>query len=71
VYVYDAFGQLAAEYSTAPSTPPCTTCYPSYDHLGSVRLVTDQNGNVVARHDYLPFGEEVPANTTGRNGHWA
>ncbi|MGH9655853.1 MAG: RHS repeat domain-containing protein [Bryobacteraceae bacterium] len=68
-YVYDAFGNLAAEYGAAPSAP-CTTCYLSYDHLGSVRLVTDQNANVVARHDYLPFGEEIPANTAGRNGQW-
>jgi hypothetical protein len=35
-----------------------------------VRLVTDQNANVVARHDYLPFGEEIPANTAGRNSQW-
>jgi RHS repeat-associated protein len=33
-------------------------------------MVTDQNGNVVARHDYLPFGEEVGANWAGRNGQW-
>jgi YD repeat-containing protein len=70
VYVYDASGQLAAEYSTVPVNPPCTTCYLSYDHLGSVRLVTDQNGNVVARHGFLPFGQEIPANTAGRNGQW-
>jgi len=30
----------------------------------------DQNANVVARHDYLPYGEEIPANTAGRNGQW-
>jgi RHS repeat-associated protein len=35
-----------------------------------VRLVTDQNGNVVGRHDFLPFGEEVPANTASRNSQW-
>ncbi|MGH9436539.1 MAG: RHS repeat domain-containing protein [Terriglobia bacterium] len=70
VYVYDAFGQLASEYSTVPVNPPCTTCYLSYDHLGSVRLVTDQNGNVVARHGFLPFGQEIPANTVGRNSQW-
>jgi RHS repeat-associated protein len=62
VYVYDALGQLAAEYSTAANAPPCTTCYLSDDHLGSTRLVTDQNGSVVARHDYLPFGEETAPN---------
>jgi YD repeat-containing protein len=61
IYVYDAFGQLATEYTTATHTPPCSTCYLSDDHLGSTRLVTDQNGNVVGRHDYLPFGEEATA----------
>jgi len=66
VYVHDAFGVMAAEYSTVPQSaaPPCRTCYLTYDYLGSVRMVTDQNGTVVARHDYLPYGEEVPANTT-------
>ncbi len=67
---YDAFGELAAEYSTTGQTPPCTTCYLSTDHLGSIRLVTDASTNVVARHDFLPFGEEIPANTAGRNGQW-
>jgi len=61
--VYDAFGQLASEYTTSINIPPCTTCYFSSDHLGSTRLVTDQSGNVVARHDYLPFGEETAVNT--------
>jgi hypothetical protein len=30
--------------------------------------VTDQNGNVVARHDYLPYGEEIPNGDAGRSG---
>jgi RHS repeat-associated protein len=63
VYVYDVQGRLAAEYSTASSTSPCTTCYLSADQLGSTRLVTDFSGSVVGRHDYLPFGEEVSPNT--------
>ena len=29
------------------------------DALGSVRVVFDQSGGVIARADYLPFGEEV------------
>ncbi len=71
VYVYDGFGQLAAEYSKgAVSTAACRTCYLSWDHLGSTRLVTDQEGKVVARHDYLPFGEEISANTAGRGAEW-
>jgi RHS repeat-associated protein len=29
------------------------------DHLGSPRINTDANGNVIARHDFQPFGEEI------------
>jgi RHS repeat-associated protein len=35
-----------------------------------VRLVTDQNADVIARHDYLPFGEEIGAGIAARNGLW-
>jgi len=30
-------------------------------------LVTDENGNTVSRHDYIPFGEEIQANSGGRD----
>ncbi|MGH9436537.1 MAG: RHS repeat-associated core domain-containing protein [Terriglobia bacterium] len=69
-YVYDAFGQLAAEYSSVPDTSPCQTCYLSYDQRGDVRMVTDASGNIVARHDYLPFGAEVPGGMAGRGTQW-
>ena len=52
------------------SEAPCTTCYLVWDQLGSTRLVTDQDGNVVARHDYLPYGEEIATGTAGRNWQW-
>jgi RHS repeat-associated protein len=34
------------------------------DHLGTPRMIFDQTGSLanVSRHDYLPFGEEVPSN---------
>ncbi|MGC4081274.1 MAG: RHS repeat-associated core domain-containing protein [Vicinamibacterales bacterium] len=35
-----------------------TRWYYDADAIGSVRLVTDANGAVVERHDYLPFGTE-------------
>ena len=71
VYVYDAQNQLAAEYaSTLAASLPCQTCYPSVDHLGSTRLLTDGGANVIARHDYLPFGEEIAAGTAGRLAPW-
>ena len=68
VYVYDAFGALAAAYSNGGmGTPPCHTCYLTYDHLGTTRLITDSNAKVIARHDYLPFGEEIPGGIAGRS----
>lgn len=67
-YVYDAMGALIAEYSTVPSTPLCTTCYLTADHLRSTRLETDSSGAMVACHDYLPFGEEIPIGTGSRSG---
>lgn len=30
-------------------------------------MVTDANANVVARHDYIPFGEEIPGGIAARN----
>jgi RHS repeat-associated protein len=74
-YVYDAMGQLAAEYGQG-ATPPCQTCYLMADHLGSTRMMTDAqlagDGSVQVRalHDYLPFGEELLAGTDGRSGLW-
>ncbi|HEX7771533.1 MAG TPA: RHS repeat-associated core domain-containing protein [Pyrinomonadaceae bacterium] len=38
------------------------------DHLGTPRMIFDQTGSLanVKRHDYLPFGEELFAGTSGR-----
>ena len=58
VFVYDAAGQLVAEYSTTPSAEAKIN-YLTADHLGSPRINTDQSGTVTARHDYMPFGEEI------------
>jgi RHS repeat-associated protein len=71
VYAYDAFGQLAYEVSSASATPECTTCYLSPDHLGTSRLTTDNWGNVISLHDYLPFGEEIPSGFGGRTSVWS
>ena len=73
-YVHDAFGNLAVEYNP-PATSPCTTCYLSWDHLGSTRMVTDASvipvtGQNALRHDYVPFGVEIPAGYAGRTASW-
>jgi RHS repeat-associated protein len=56
VFVYDAFGNLAAEYA-AGGAPVDRTQYVTTDNLGSTRLITGANGT--ERHDYYPFGFEV------------
>lgn len=58
VFVYNASGQLVAEYSTQTSSTPQTS-YLTTDHLGSTRLVTDQLGVVKDRKDYGAFGDEI------------
>lgn len=58
IYVYDATGRLAAEYSSEPSVS-ANVSYLTADHLGSPRIITDEGGQVVSRHDYRGFGEEV------------
>lgn len=68
VYVYDASGLLTAEYSANPPAELCSTCYVTVDPLGSTRLVTDGSGNSIGCHDFLPFGEEIPAGLGGRAG---
>jgi len=67
VFVYDAFGNLAADYSTAQATGTAGRYYRTTDHLGSTRLVTNDAAAVVSRHDFMPFGEELPASSSAGN----
>jgi uncharacterized protein RhaS with RHS repeats len=64
IFVYDAGGALAAEYSTDTPTNPITS-YMTTDHLGSPRVITDKNGNVISRRDFMPFGEEIARLNSG------
>jgi RHS repeat-associated protein len=66
-YVYDAFGRLIAEYSTIPpAAGTAGTRYVVSDPLGSTRLLVNAvSGQVKGRYDYLPFGEELEAGTSG------
>ena len=41
--------------------------YYHLDAIGNIRVVTDQNGTVVERHDYLPFGEECSTGACASN----
>ncbi len=66
IFVYDGDGTLVAEYSTATPTANPTISYTTNDHLGSPRVITDKNGNVTSRRDFMPFGEELNAEGTYR-----
>lgn len=60
IFVYDAFGKSIAEYANqAPQNPQ--VAYLTADHLGSPRIITNQDGSVVSRHDYHPFGTDASA----------
>lgn len=58
VYVYNAERELIAEYSSA-APGGSGTSFVTMDHLGTPRVITSDSGAVRARHDYLPFGEEI------------
>ncbi|MBM3788376.1 MAG: hypothetical protein FJW30_28910, partial [Acidobacteria bacterium] len=58
IFVYDAFGRLAAEYG-AGQAGECLTCYPLVDTTGSTRLVANENGDVVQRFDWTGQGNGI------------
>jgi len=58
IFVYDGGGKLVVEYSTQISQTPHVS-YLTADDLGSPRLITDEAGAVISRHDYTGFGVDV------------
>jgi RHS repeat-associated protein len=58
IFVYDATGKTVAEYSVELSQTPQIS-YLTTDNLGSVRIITNQIGQVINRRDFQPFGEEI------------
>jgi len=73
IYLYDAADKAIVE-TTVPVTgtsfptdaPVTGTEYLIEDHLGSTRLSMNNQGQVVRRYDFLPFGEEIVAGVGGR-----
>jgi hypothetical protein len=65
-YVYDIAGRTVAEYSDE-TLPSSGTSYIFADLLGSVRLVTNDSGNVDECFDYLPFGRMLTTSENGRS----
>ncbi|HQU84818.1 MAG TPA: hypothetical protein PKY59_16895 [Pyrinomonadaceae bacterium] len=69
IFVYNSSGQLIAEYATQTASNPQVS-YLTQDHLGSPRIITGNNGEVVSRHDYMAFGADI-AETLGNVGNRA
>ncbi len=67
VFVYDVEGRLVAEYGGGQAQVGGTS-YLTQDNLGSARVVTGQQGEVKARYDYQPFGEELSAGRSNYGG---
>ena len=63
-YVYDAAGDLTAEYQDGLAGG---LEFVVGDHLGSTRVLASDAGEVVKRYDYRPFGTELKAGVNGRS----
>ncbi len=66
IFVYDASNRLVAEYSTQIEQNPQTS-YLTTDNLGSVRIITNQIGQVIKKMDFRPFGEELARANSGQS----
>lgn len=64
-FVYNINGQVVAEYADVPTPVNAGISYLTVDHLGSTRVTTGRNGQVLSRHDYLPFGDEIGSASGG------
>jgi RHS repeat-associated protein len=65
VFVYSS-GKLVAEYSTAQAPLNPNIHYTATDRLGSPRVLTGKYGEIISRRDFMPFGEELYADTSHR-----
>ncbi|MCG2678726.1 MAG: hypothetical protein L6455_01985 [Kiritimatiellae bacterium] len=65
LWEYDENGEPKVRYTLGPrvdeiiskTTASGETIYYHYDGLGSVVALTDENGNVIGRYEYAPFGK--------------
>jgi uncharacterized protein RhaS with RHS repeats len=64
--IYDIKGQVVAEYGGALTPQTGEVRYLMMGHQGSTRAVTSETGNIVSRHDYTAFGEEIATGTGTR-----
>lgn len=67
-YIYGPTGLLAVLEPVSEKNGQITKAlrFVTPDHLGTPRLMTDEAGQVVNRHDYYPFGQEILSGIGGR-----
>ncbi|MFN0278434.1 MAG: RHS repeat domain-containing protein [Pyrinomonadaceae bacterium] len=67
-FIYDAEGKLATEYTVNVPPPEFPTIsYLTNDALGSPRVITNAYGELKARRDFFPFGEEISIGVGSRS----
>jgi RHS repeat-associated protein len=70
VMVVDDGGEGEGELlDPPPPSLPWVYRFHHADHLGSTRVETDELGHALARHDYYPFGTEIPPLVASDNSH--
>ncbi|MEW5789796.1 MAG: RHS repeat-associated core domain-containing protein [Pseudomonadota bacterium] len=57
-FYFYAGGQVVGAHVTKTNTSPQTNYFHA-DHLGSISVVTDQAGQVIARYEFDPWGKRV------------
>src|SRR6476659_3087337 len=62
--LFFAVFSIAAWCAAASAQTTEVVTYYHTDAIGSIRMITDANGQVIERHDYMPFGEEWPASSS-------
>jgi RHS repeat-associated protein len=65
--IFDIFGQVVAEYGGQTTQQTSGVRYMMLDHQGSARVLMNESGAVVARHDYTAFGMEIGQGVGMRN----
>ena len=51
-----------------PTLNQASTATPYNPWVVATVVLADENANLIARHDYIPFGEEIPGGIAGRSG---
>ncbi len=60
-YLQNGLGKIDVDYGTGTSSKVFNRAYYIKDHLRSVRVTIDEDGDVLSAQDYYPFGKIIPS----------